>query len=157
MLEAQAQSWLKSLPKVSLHCHLEGTMRPSTYRALAQKYHIDTDARALLADDAFYTFATFYEFLMVFRDICAVLREPEDYGLLAKEYALDALRDGVVASEIFVAPAAWLRMHPKLDMRATFEAIARALQENQRETGMHVAYPLRYYPKLWCRSGATNR
>ena len=130
--------WLRNLPKVSLHCHLEGTLSPRSYRLLTQKYAVDLGERSLLHDDELYRFATFHEFLLRFRDICGVLREPADFALLAQEYATDAVNDGVVAAEIFVSPAAWLRMHPAIDVRATFEAIATALHTERRRSGIRV-------------------
>lgn len=131
--------WLRSLPKVSLHCHLEGTLQASTFRALAQKHHVDLCARAELPDEALYRFANFYEFLMVFRDVCDVLRDPEDYALLVREYVRTAKNDGVVAAEIFVSPGVWLRMHPALDVRAVFESIAVALYEESQVDGIPVS------------------
>jgi len=37
---------LVALPKVQLHCHLEGTVRAETFRALAAKYGVELGERA---------------------------------------------------------------------------------------------------------------
>ncbi len=130
---------LQGLPKVSLHCHLEGTLRPATYRELAQHYAIDLGERTHRPDEELYAFSSFHEFLWCFRHACLTLRHPADYGRLAQEYADDAVRDGVAYAELFVAPAVWRRLHPELDVRAAFEAIRNALQAAEEANGIRVA------------------
>ena len=59
------EEYLRRLPKVELHCHVEGTLRPATVVDLARKHDI-----ALPTDDVdrIYDYATIYEFLEIFRD-----------------------------------------------------------------------------------------
>jgi len=138
-MKSDVQQWLFELPKVSLHCHLEGTLQPATFRAMALRAGGDLAQKLPERDDELYAFATFHDFLMRFRDVCAVLRKPEDYAQLAHEYAVDAMRQGILAAEIFVSPSAWLRLHPELDVRAAFEAIRAALQQHEEQSGLHVS------------------
>jgi adenosine deaminase len=136
--KAQARHWLRALPKVSLHCHLEGTLHPASFRELAAKAGEHLAGALPERDEELYVFTDFMGFLRCFRGVCAVLREPEDYGRLAREYAREATRQGVVAAETFVAPSAWLRLHPGLDLRAAFEAIRAALDAEERAGGPRV-------------------
>jgi aminodeoxyfutalosine deaminase len=69
---------IAALPKVELHVHLEGSMRPSTVLALAEGNGIDlgVDSEAGLAER--YRFRDFLHFIELFRAGLAVLRNPDD-------------------------------------------------------------------------------
>jgi adenosine deaminase len=128
---------LATLPKVQLHCHLEGTVRAETFRALAAKYDIPLGERADPAQT--YDFATFREFLLLFAKVTEALREPDDFGRIARDYVADAAAQGVRYAEVFVSPSVWSFFHRELDIRATVEAIRAALDEAGGPLGIEVA------------------
>jgi adenosine deaminase len=128
---------LSTLPKVQLHCHLEGTVRAATFRALAAKYRVDLGDRADPART--YAFSTFGEFLLLFAKVAETLREPDDFARIARDYVVDAAAQGVAYAEIFVSPSVWTFFHKTLDVRATVEAIRAALDESGRPLGIEVA------------------
>jgi adenosine deaminase len=128
---------LSTLPKVQLHCHLEGTVRAATFRALAAKYRVDLGDRADPART--YAFTTFGEFLLLFAKVAETLREPDDFARIARDYVVDAAAQGVAYAEIFVSPSVWTFFHKTLDVRATVEAIRAALDETGRPLGIEVA------------------
>ncbi|MDB5093801.1 MAG: adenosine deaminase [Candidatus Eremiobacteraeota bacterium] len=128
---------LSTLPKVQLHCHLEGTVRAATFRALAAKYRVDLGDRADPART--YAFTTFGEFLLLFAKVAETLREPDDFARIARDYVVDAAAQGVAYAEIFVSPSVWTFFHKTLDVRATVEAIRAALDESGRPLGIEVA------------------
>jgi adenosine deaminase len=128
---------LVTLPKVQLHCHLEGTVRSATFRGLAEKYGVPLGERIDPART--YAFATFGEFLLLFAKVAQTLREPEDFGLIAGDYAVDAAAQGVTYAEIFISPSVWTFFHAELDVRAAVEAIRAALDETGRPLGIEVA------------------
>lgn len=121
--------WLRALPKVQLHCHLEGTLRASAFRELAGKNGVDIGKRGVGSLEDAYAFGNFGEFLLLFRDVCEVLREPADYARLAHDYVVDAAAQGVMYAEVFVSPSVWTWFHKTLDLRATFVAMRAALDE----------------------------
>ncbi len=128
---------LATLPKVQLHCHLEGTVRAATFRALAAKYHVALGDRADPART--YAFTTFGEFLLLFAKVAETLREPDDFARIARDYVVDAAAQGVAYAEIFVSPSVWTFFHKTLDVRATIEAIRTALDDSGRPLGIEVA------------------
>ncbi|MDB5041289.1 MAG: adenosine deaminase [Candidatus Eremiobacteraeota bacterium] len=128
---------LSTLPKVQLHCHLEGTVRAATFRALAAKYRVDLGDRADPART--YAFSTFGEFLLLFAKVAETLREPDDFARIARDYVVDAAAQGVAYAEIFVSPSVWTFFHKTLDVRATVEAIRAALDESGGPLGIEVA------------------
>ncbi len=128
---------ITALPKVQLHCHLEGTVRAATFRELAARRGIELGERADPART--YAFETFAEFLLLFGQVCRALREPADYARIARDYVADAAAEGVRYAELFVSPSVWTYLHPGLDVRATVEALRAALDEAGRPLGIEVA------------------
>ncbi len=131
------------IPKVHLHCHLEGSLRGATFVELADKHGVPLRYRPSRGssfeapgphDDAGvdrsdpYRFSNFQEFLLVFAAVGRSLREPEDYARLAREFVEDALGQGVIYGELFVSPSVWTFFNPDLDVRAAMEAIAGELR-----------------------------
>ena len=115
-------SLLASLPKVQLHCHLEGTVRAETFRELAITYGVDIGARSDPAQT--YAFATFREFLLLFAKVSETLRSPADFARIARDYVRDAAQQNVTYAEVFISPSVWTFFHRDLDVRATVERFA---------------------------------
>jgi aminodeoxyfutalosine deaminase len=131
------------IPKIHLHCHLEGSLRASTFVELAEKHGVPlryrpaggaasaafTDEPAEPVDRSHpYRFKDFEEFLFVFAAVSRSLQEPEDYARLAREFVEDAIAQRVIYGEIFVSPSVWTFFNPGLDVRAAMEAIVGELR-----------------------------
>jgi len=114
-------TWLRDLPKVQLHCHLEGTVRPSTLQELGRLVGLD------VAPDV-YEFASFPEFLLAFQAVCKALNGPSAFARIAREYVEDAALQGVRYAEIFISPSVWSFFHPSIDEEACVRAIREALE-----------------------------
>ena len=128
---------LAALAKVQLHCHLEGTVRPETFRALARRYGVELGERADPART--YAFDTFGEFLLLFAKVTETLRAPDDFALIARDYVVDAAAQGVVYAELFISPSVWTFFHRELDVRASVEAIRAELDQTGGPLGIEVA------------------
>lgn len=89
------------LPKVELHCHIEGTMRATTLVELATR-----SGRALPADDPdeLYRFDSLDGFLELFWIAQACLETPADWARLAYESVVDGAAHGLVYRESFFTP-----------------------------------------------------
>jgi adenosine deaminase len=132
----------RRIPKVHLHCHLEGSLRGSTFVEIAGKHGVPLRYRPLGgAAAAFageekapvdpadpYCFKDFQEFLLAFAAVSRALRNPDDYARLAREFVEDALAQNVIYGELFVSPSVWTFFHETLDVRKTVEAIAEQLR-----------------------------
>jgi adenosine deaminase len=136
------------LPKIHLHCHLEGALRAATFLDLAAKHGVATTYRpkageafegepeAPRSPDDAYRFENFGEFLLTFAAVSRSLRCPEDYGRLAAEFAQDALAQNVAYGELFISPSVWQFFHPEIDVRACVGAIRSAFDDATRGTGV---------------------
>jgi adenosine deaminase len=93
---------LVALPKVELHCHLEGTLRPGTLVELANRNGV----RLSTSDPGeLYRFASLDDFLSLFWLGQSTLATREDWSRLAYEAVLDGASAGVVYREAFFTPA----------------------------------------------------
>ncbi|MFL5677342.1 MAG: adenosine deaminase [Chloroflexota bacterium] len=92
---------LDRLPKVELHCHIEGTMRLETLVELAQK-----SGQALGTTDPaeLYRYESLDGFLRLFWIAQASLVTREDWARLAYESVLDAAAHRIVYRESFFTP-----------------------------------------------------
>jgi adenine deaminase len=93
---------LDTLPKVELHCHVEGTMRPATVLDLATANGIPLPTTDL---DELYRYGSLDEFLEVFWLVQSCLVRREDWARLAYESVVDAAAHGRVYAETFFTPA----------------------------------------------------
>jgi adenosine deaminase len=121
---------LKSLPKVSLHDHLDGGLRPATIIELAaQVGHTlpTTDPVALgewfreSADSG-----SLVRYLETFDHTIAVMQTKEGLFRVAKEFVEDLADDGVVYGEVRWAPEQHLQNGLSLD--ETVEAVQAGLE-----------------------------
>ena len=83
--------FLRRVPKVELHCHFEGTVRPGTFADLARKHGV-----ALPTDDVdrLYDYDSIYEFLKIFAMVSSTLIDQEDFARAAYESIEDGVKLG---------------------------------------------------------------
>ncbi len=87
------EDFLRRVPKAELHCHFEGTVRPATFKDLADKHGVElpTDDPALL-----YDYNTIIEFLSIFGMVSSTIIDRDDFARAAYE----SLEDGVVLGNL---------------------------------------------------------
>ena len=125
-----SSAWFSALPKVELHCHVEGTMRPSTIAELSADHGLPLPAASL---DELFTYRDLTGFLKVFWFVQSVLRTPEDWERLAYESIVDGAAHGLRYREAFFTPARHLEDGQRLT--DIVDALDRGLEAAERETG----------------------
>jgi adenosine deaminase/aminodeoxyfutalosine deaminase len=99
--EVDLPNWLLRLPKVELHLHLEGTIRPETLLELSRRH--DDEPITLEQIRALYTYQDFLGFLQSFKAVTSRLRGPDDYELIAYNMVRDLAAQGVVHAEVYIS------------------------------------------------------
>jgi len=119
------------LPKVELHCHLEGTIAPTTVAELASKngHRLPTER----VEDL-YTYDSLNGFLEIFWFVQEMLASPEDWERAAYESVVHAVPHGLRYRETFFTPARHLEAGQ--DLGGIVEGITRGLEEAEHETGV---------------------
>lgn len=133
MVSERDRRALVLLPKVELHCHVEGTMRPATVAELAAR-----NGLTLPTDDPteLYHYVSLNDFLRVFWLVQSTLGSRADWARLAYESVLDAAAAGVVHRETFFTPARHLAAGQ--DLAGIVAGLAEGLAAGEDETGTRV-------------------
>lgn len=119
------------IPKVELHCHVEGTVRPDTVVELARKA-----GRPLPVADPrqLYRYDSLDSFLAVFWLVQEVLIEPADWARIAYESLVDASPHGLRYREMFFTPARHLATGQ--DLEAIVAGLTDGIEAAEAETGV---------------------
>jgi len=93
--------WLRGLPKVELHLHLEGTIQPETLLELSRRH----DPAPLTPESAraLYVYQDFLGFLGSFKEVSSRLKGPDDYELITYNMVRDLAAQGVVHAEVYIS------------------------------------------------------
>ena len=124
---------LRALPKVELHCHLEGAMRQGTVAGLARKNGVPLPPPGAAAGGGPRRYGSLEEFLGVYRQVQAVLADQSDWARLGYESVLDGAAAGRVYAEVFVSPASHLAAGQTL--ASVLAGLSAGLAAGDAETG----------------------
>lgn len=136
------EEFLLRMPKVELHVHLEGSMRPAVLLDLARRNGV-----ALPADDEaglarWFRFRDFEHFVQVYLTCSKVLRSPEDFKLLAADFLAEQARQNVVYTE------AHFTIGTHLTNGVNGDEVLAALEEAIREGEERLGVRLRLIPDI---------
>src|SRR5512134_2164073 len=130
--------WSRALPKVLLHDHLDGGLRPATLLELLRARGLPApadDAAALAAwFDARAHAGSLNEYLRGFALTVAAMATPPGLERVAFEAAEDARADGCVLAEFRIAPALF-EAHG-LSAEAAVEALLQGLRRSALPSGL---------------------
>jgi adenosine deaminase len=121
----------EALPKVELHCHVEGAIRPTTVVELAAKNGVK-----LPTDDPtkLYRYHSLDSFLDIFWLVQSLLADADDWERAAYESLVDAVPHGLRYREMFFTPARHLAAgQPLADIVA---GLSRGIERAEAETGV---------------------
>ncbi len=92
---------LRSLPKVELHVHLEGSVSAETAISLARSHHVDPETELPLVDGRYPTgFTDFQQFVRLYLAVSRQIRTPDDLASVAADFACRQAGAGVRYTEV---------------------------------------------------------
>lgn len=91
---------IRTMPKVELHVHLEGSIRPETLLTLARRHGVALPAQDVAGLRRWYTFTSFPHFVEIYTLISSVLRTADDIELIAREFLTGQAAQNIVHSEV---------------------------------------------------------
>ena len=98
-----------SFPKIELHVHLEGTVRPETLLQIARRNDYALPCSTVEELQALYEFRDFPHFIEVWILTTNALRTSEDFRQVVVDYAAEAAGHGAVYIEGIFSPAERVR------------------------------------------------
>jgi len=138
---ASLQTFLFGLPKAELHVHLEGTMEPELFLAIASRNGIHTpystpaDVRQRLLDAK-----DLPSFIRIYEELIGAVRTEQDFHDIALSYFRKARSQGVVYVEMFFDPQ--LHLERGVNLKALYGGLERARREAHEQLGLEAHYIL---------------
>ena len=126
-----ARDTFDRIPKVELHCHVEGTVRSATVLDLARKA-----GRPLPVDDPqqLYRYDSLDSFLAIFWLIQELLVNRDDWARITHESLVDAAGHGLRYREMFFTPARHLA--DGQDLGEIVAGLTEGIEAAEAETGV---------------------
>lgn len=112
------QSFIRDLPKVELHLHLEGAIPLAALLVLIEKYK-GKDYITLLDLEQKFTYTDFIHFLDIWYWKNSFIREYEDYQFISEQVALNLIAQNIRYAEIYFSPTDFSKKDSKPQEVAT--------------------------------------
>ncbi|WP_286294618.1 adenosine deaminase [Vibrio apostichopi] len=127
-------SFIKNLPKVELHLHIEGTLEPELMFDLAKRNKVSIPFESPVQVREAYQFHNLQSFLDIYYQGANVLLHQQDFYDLTWAYLLKCQQDNVVHTEIFFDPQTHTERGISFD--TVVGGITQALQQAEQELGI---------------------
>jgi aminodeoxyfutalosine deaminase len=121
-------------PKIELHVHLEGTVRPETLLEIAGRNGYELPADSAEGVRALYEYRDFGHFIEVFMLTSGALEREDDFRRIVVEYAAEAAEHGAVYLEAIFSLGLWRG----LDSDVIFSGVCDGADEARERYGIEI-------------------
>lgn len=125
------QRFIKGLPKVELHMHIEGSLEPELLFALALRNNVKVPFETVAEVRAAYRFSNLQHFLGLYYLGMEVLRKEQDFYDLTWAYLERIAKQSVAHAEIFFDPQGHTTRGVKFG--TVVQGICRALEDGRKQ------------------------
>lgn len=125
---------IEGLPKVELHCHIEGTFEPELMFQLAQRNHVSLPYPDVDSLRKAYAFSQLQDFLDIYYQGMNVLQSEQDFYDLTWAYLQKIHAQNVRHTEIFFDPQG--HTSRGVSFGVVLEGIGRALDDAESQYGI---------------------
>lgn len=127
------------MPKVELHVHLEGSIRPESLLRLAREYDVDLPVRTLGELRDWYVFQDFPHFATIYWTLARCLKTPEAIEAVGREFLAGQAEQNIVHSEVtYTALTQFRQVGIPFDQQLEALNRARAWGENEHGVTMGI-------------------
>ncbi len=123
-------------PKIELHVHLEGSVRPARLLEIARRNDVPLPVSSVDELAALYRFRDFAHFIEIWTLTTSALRHAADYREIVVDYAGEAAGHGAVYLEGILSPAEPVRRGGTWD--EVFDGACEGAQEARERFGVEV-------------------
>jgi len=138
---SELESFIRSLPKVELHVHLEGSVRPETLQELSRlKGRLEKETQDWISERTRqqFRYRDFRDFLQAFKLVTLLLETPSDYAMATTRLIEGLAKQNVKYAEVTFA--AGVVLWKKQSLEAIFEAAASAARAAEKSCGVRVQW-----------------
>jgi adenosine deaminase len=128
------EDFIRALPKVELHLHIEGSLEPELMFELAHRNKIEIPFQSADEVRAAYEFGNLQDFLDIYYQGANVLVEEQDFFDLCWAYLLRCKADNVLHSEMFFDPQTHTDRGIPFD--TVINGLHRAREQGRNELGI---------------------
>jgi aminodeoxyfutalosine deaminase len=125
-------------PKIELHVHLEGSVRPHTLLEMARRNDLPLPADTVEGLTELYEFTDFAHFIEVWILTTNVMRTADDFRQIVVDYAAEAASHGAVYLEAIFSPIE--RVMRGVRWEDLFEGYCDGAQQAEEEHGIVVRF-----------------
>ena len=133
----ELDDFIRRMPKVELHVHLEGSVQPRTLLALAKRHRVELPSDTVEGLREWYTFRDFAHFIEIYMTISRCLRTSDDIELIAREFLSGQAEQNIRYSEVTFTPYNQL-INCGLGFREQLDAVNRARRWGEEELGVRM-------------------
>jgi len=133
---------IRRMPKVELHVHLEGSIRPETLLLLAERNGVTLPATTADGLRQWYKFTDFPHFVEIYLTISSCIRSPEDIEFIAHEFLRGQAAQRILHSEVTFTPFTHYSSNRRIPFEDQIGALGRAREWAARELGISVGWVL---------------
>jgi adenosine deaminase len=126
--------FIKGLPKVELHCHIEGSLEPDMLFALAKKNRVSLPFKSVEDVRKAYNFSELQDFLDIYYQGMSVLQTEQDFYDLTYAYLEKSSHDNVLHTEIFFDPQGHTQRG--IAFETVLNGMTRALNDGHERLGI---------------------
>ncbi|MDX1643813.1 MAG: adenosine deaminase [Thermoanaerobaculia bacterium] len=134
MTAADLDTFCRELPKIELHVHLEGSIRPRTLLTLARRRGVELPADDEAGLARWFAFRDFDHFVDIYLTCSRCLRDPEDFQLVVRDFLAEQARQNVLHSEVHFTIGTHLANGVAGDEVA--DAVWQGIEAGERELGV---------------------
>jgi len=138
MIDERFRELLRRMPKVELHVHLEGAIRPSTLLDLARRRGVELPADDIDGIRRWFRFRDFEHFIEIYLTCSRCLREPEDFLRVASDFVEEQARQNILYTEAHFTIGTHLMNGRRGD--EIRDALWEAVEEGERDHGVRVRW-----------------
>jgi adenosine deaminase len=128
---------ITAMPKVELHVHLEGAIRPETLLKLAHKHNIPLPYNTIEGLREWYRFTDFAHFVQIYITISNSIQTPEDLEQITREFLIGQAEQNILYSEVTYTPYTHYQQKG-LPFQEQLHAINAARTWAERELGVRM-------------------
>lgn len=132
----KSTQFIKFLPKVELHVHLEGSVNPAFMLNLLKQDSNENEHLTLVDVKERFEFKNFVDFIETFKEVIRLIRTPNDIYNLTNHFLDQAAEQNIRYCEVMFTP--WFLTNKGMDFFELMAEVDRAAKEREKTAGIEM-------------------